>query len=107
MRIHFIAIGGAAMHNLAIALKNTNYIVSGPHVVTSLVDARPCGVMGSFHSDQLNCQSKAHPIGSCAWSRMDSPLVKNRHHVIDLLPGLINIPGKWEPYQLTSHLGRK
>jgi len=29
MRIHFIAIGGAAMHNLAIALKNKNYIVSG------------------------------------------------------------------------------
>ena len=29
MRIHFIAIGGAAMHNLAIALKKKNYIVSG------------------------------------------------------------------------------
>ena len=29
MRIHFIAIGGAAMHNLAIALKGKNYIVSG------------------------------------------------------------------------------
>ena len=29
MRIHFIAIGGAAMHNLAIALKNNNHIVSG------------------------------------------------------------------------------
>ncbi len=29
MRIHFIAIGGAAMHNLAIALKNKGYKVSG------------------------------------------------------------------------------
>ena len=29
MRVHFIAIGGAAMHNLAIALKNKNYNVSG------------------------------------------------------------------------------
>ena len=29
MRVHFIAIGGAAMHNLAIALKNKNYDVSG------------------------------------------------------------------------------
>ena len=29
MRVHFIAIGGAAMHNLAIALKNKNFIVSG------------------------------------------------------------------------------
>ena len=29
MRVHFIAIGGAAMHNLAIALKNKNFTVSG------------------------------------------------------------------------------
>lgn len=29
MRIHFIAIGGSAMHNLAIALKNKGYIVTG------------------------------------------------------------------------------
>ncbi len=29
MRIHFIAIGGSAMHNLAIALKNTGHQVSG------------------------------------------------------------------------------
>lgn len=29
MRIHFIAIGGAAMHNLAIALKKNGYIVTG------------------------------------------------------------------------------
>lgn len=29
MRIHFIAIGGSAMHNLAIALKNNNNVVSG------------------------------------------------------------------------------
>jgi len=29
MRVHFIAIGGAAMHNLAIALKNKNFVVSG------------------------------------------------------------------------------
>ena len=29
MRIHFIAIGGSAMHNLAIALKENNEIVSG------------------------------------------------------------------------------
>jgi UDP-N-acetylmuramate: L-alanyl-gamma-D-glutamyl-meso-diaminopimelate ligase len=29
MRIHFIAIGGSAMHNLAIALKKRGYIVSG------------------------------------------------------------------------------
>jgi UDP-N-acetylmuramate: L-alanyl-gamma-D-glutamyl-meso-diaminopimelate ligase len=28
-RLHFIAIGGAAMHNLAIALKNKGYIISG------------------------------------------------------------------------------
>ena len=28
-RIHFIAIGGAAMHNLAIALKKKGYIISG------------------------------------------------------------------------------
>jgi UDP-N-acetylmuramate: L-alanyl-gamma-D-glutamyl-meso-diaminopimelate ligase len=29
MNVHFIAIGGAAMHNLAIALHNKNYIVTG------------------------------------------------------------------------------
>ncbi len=29
MRIHFIAIGGAAMHNMAIALKKNGYIVTG------------------------------------------------------------------------------
>lgn len=29
MRVHFIAIGGSVMHQLAIALKNKNYIVSG------------------------------------------------------------------------------
>lgn len=29
MRVHFIAIGGAAMHNLAIALKINGYVVSG------------------------------------------------------------------------------
>lgn len=29
MHIHFIAIGGSAMHNLAIALKNKSYIVTG------------------------------------------------------------------------------
>src|SRR6056297_3927422 len=29
MKIHFIAIGGAAMHNLAIALKEKGYMVSG------------------------------------------------------------------------------
>ncbi len=29
MRVHFIAIGGAVMHNLAIALHNKGYIVSG------------------------------------------------------------------------------
>jgi len=29
MRIHFIAIGGSAMHNLAIALKENNYIITG------------------------------------------------------------------------------
>ncbi|MDD3011443.1 MAG: Mur ligase domain-containing protein, partial [Bacteroidales bacterium] len=29
MRIHFIAIGGAVMHNLAIALKNKGYQVTG------------------------------------------------------------------------------
>ena len=29
MRIHFIAIGGAAMHSIAIALKEKGHIVSG------------------------------------------------------------------------------
>ncbi|HZY25746.1 MAG TPA: Mur ligase domain-containing protein, partial [Bacteroidales bacterium] len=29
MRVHFIAIGGAVMHNLAIALKNKGYNISG------------------------------------------------------------------------------
>ena len=29
MRTHFIAIGGAAMHNLALALHNKEYIVTG------------------------------------------------------------------------------
>ena len=29
MRIHLIAIGGSAMHNLAIALKNKGYNVTG------------------------------------------------------------------------------
>jgi UDP-N-acetylmuramate: L-alanyl-gamma-D-glutamyl-meso-diaminopimelate ligase len=29
MKVHFIAIGGAVMHNLAIALKKKNYIVTG------------------------------------------------------------------------------
>ena len=29
MRVHFIAIGGAAMHNLAIALKLKGYDISG------------------------------------------------------------------------------
>lgn len=29
MRVHFIAIGGAAMHNLALALHHKNYIVTG------------------------------------------------------------------------------
>lgn len=29
MRIHFIAIGGSAMHNLALALHQKGYIVSG------------------------------------------------------------------------------
>ena len=29
MNIHFIAIGGAAMHNLAIALKNKGYQITG------------------------------------------------------------------------------
>jgi len=29
MRVHFIAIGGAVMHNLAIALHNKGYNVSG------------------------------------------------------------------------------
>ena len=29
MRVHFIAIGGAVMHNLAIALHKKGYIVTG------------------------------------------------------------------------------
>lgn len=29
MRVHFIAIGGAVMHNLAIALVNKGYAVTG------------------------------------------------------------------------------
>ncbi|SDB66497.1 UDP-N-acetylmuramate: L-alanyl-gamma-D-glutamyl-meso-diaminopimelate ligase [Flavobacteriaceae bacterium MAR_2010_188] len=29
MKVHFIAIGGSAMHNLAIALKNKDYVVTG------------------------------------------------------------------------------
>lgn len=29
MRTHFIAIGGSAMHNLALALKNKGYQVTG------------------------------------------------------------------------------
>ena len=29
MNIHFIAIGGSAMHNLAIALQQKGYIISG------------------------------------------------------------------------------
>ena len=29
MRIHFIAIGGAAMHNLALALYNKGYHITG------------------------------------------------------------------------------
>ncbi len=29
MRVHFIAIGGSAMHNLAIALRQKGYDVSG------------------------------------------------------------------------------
>ncbi|HAI41308.1 MAG TPA: hypothetical protein DCM40_25955, partial [Maribacter sp.] len=29
MRIHFIAIGGSAMHNLALALKHKGYIITG------------------------------------------------------------------------------
>jgi UDP-N-acetylmuramate: L-alanyl-gamma-D-glutamyl-meso-diaminopimelate ligase len=29
MRTHFIAIGGAAMHNLALALHNKGYLVTG------------------------------------------------------------------------------
>ena len=29
MQIHFIAIGGSAMHNLAIALKNKGYVITG------------------------------------------------------------------------------
>lgn len=29
MKVHFIAIGGAVMHNLAIALNNKGYVVSG------------------------------------------------------------------------------
>lgn len=29
MKVHFIAVGGAVMHNLALALKNKGYIVSG------------------------------------------------------------------------------
>jgi UDP-N-acetylmuramate: L-alanyl-gamma-D-glutamyl-meso-diaminopimelate ligase len=29
MKVHFIAIGGSAMHNLAIALKQKGYRVSG------------------------------------------------------------------------------
>ncbi len=29
MNVHFIAIGGSAMHNLAIALRNKDYAVTG------------------------------------------------------------------------------
>lgn len=29
MRIHFIAIGGSAMHNLAIALHKKGYVITG------------------------------------------------------------------------------
>ena len=29
MRVHFIAIGGAAMHNLALALHEKDYLVTG------------------------------------------------------------------------------
>ncbi|HHU00170.1 MAG TPA: hypothetical protein GXZ84_03110, partial [Bacteroidales bacterium] len=29
MRVHFIAVGGSVMHNLAIALKSKGYQVSG------------------------------------------------------------------------------
>jgi UDP-N-acetylmuramate-alanine ligase len=29
MRVHFIAIGGSAMHNLAIALNRKGYVVTG------------------------------------------------------------------------------
>ena len=29
MKVHFIAIGGSAMHNLAIALKNQGFEVTG------------------------------------------------------------------------------
>lgn len=29
MRVHFISIGGSAMHNLALALKEKNYQITG------------------------------------------------------------------------------
>ncbi|MCC6685327.1 MAG: peptidoglycan synthetase, partial [Bacteroidia bacterium] len=29
MKVHFISIGGAVMHNMAIALKNKGYVVTG------------------------------------------------------------------------------
>ena len=29
MKIHFIAIGGSVMHNMALAMKNKGYVVTG------------------------------------------------------------------------------
>ncbi len=66
MRVHFIAIGGAAMHGIAIALKEKGYTVTGSDdeiVEPSLSRLRERGLIGQYYGwDEDNIHEKLDAV---------------------------------------------
>ena len=77
MRIHFIAIGGAAMHNLAIALKIKKYHITGSDDIindpskTRLKEYELYPSELSWHEDRITKELDAIVLGMHA--REDNP----------------------------------
>ena len=70
MKVHFIAIGGSAMHNLAIALKINDHFVSGSDDVIN--EQYKCSRQVRIISHQIVSSSGAHTVMVGANAPLDS-----------------------------------
>ena len=77
MRVHFIAIGGAAMHSIAIALKEKGYTVTGSDdeiIEPSLSRLRDRGLIGQLYGwDEDNIHERLDAIILGMHARADNP----------------------------------
>ena len=77
MRVHFIAIGGSAMHNLAIALSKKGFVVTGSDDVifepskTNLSKHGLLPLTEGWDPDQITSQIEAVILGMHA--KLDNP----------------------------------